>query len=124
MAIQGGGVSKYHRAIAGARWERVRRHVLNSANWQCAECGRYANQLDHIVPLSKGGAPWALTNLQPLCKEHHRRKTQGEKSKTYTGAQGMAGNTSRKCLNDIINRDLPNHNMRFINNDGIAAPTG
>ncbi len=32
----------------------------------CAICGRPADQLDHITPVSRGGTDHP-TNLQPLC---------------------------------------------------------
>lgn len=30
-------------------------------------CGRWATQVDHIIPLAKGGAPYDLGNLRPIC---------------------------------------------------------
>ena len=33
--------------------------MLDSANWRCSGCGRYANEVDRIVPLHKGGDPAA-----------------------------------------------------------------
>lgn len=40
----------------------------------CARCGRCGNlTLDHVVPLSKGGAH-RLSNLQLLCRECNTAK--------------------------------------------------
>jgi HNH endonuclease len=37
-------------------------------------CGRLAKDVDHIVPLMDGGAPFDLANLQSLCRPCHNRK--------------------------------------------------
>ena len=37
-----------------------------------------ATEVDHVVPLFKGGAALDEDNLQPLCKPCHRRKTNDE----------------------------------------------
>jgi 5-methylcytosine-specific restriction endonuclease McrA len=42
------------------------------------QCGGPAEETDHIRPLSQGGAPYAWSNLQSMCKPCHREKTQGE----------------------------------------------
>lgn len=46
-----------------------------NAHWQdpCAECGASDTQIDHRMPLSKGGAH-ALENLQMLCVTCNARK--------------------------------------------------
>lgn len=61
------------------RWRRLRLAVLR-AEPLCAECLRQgrlvpATQVDHIVPISRGGAVWDPDNLQPLCASCHSRKT-------------------------------------------------
>ena len=63
----------------------MRRQVLDAANWQCARCGKYAREVDHIRPLEKGGAPFDLQNLQPLCFIDHRDKTRQENAKPVPG---------------------------------------
>lgn len=63
------------------RWERLRRKVLDAANWRCARCGGYANEVDHIIPCQAGGDHWADANLQPICKACHLDKTAGENAK-------------------------------------------
>ena len=63
------------------RWKRVRRLVLDAANWRCADCGAYGNQVDHIRPLKFGGARFDRDNLQVLCGGRdgcHARKTRAE----------------------------------------------
>ena len=51
----------------------------------CRECKRMgrvtaAEEVDHIVPRSEGGALYDMSNLQPLCRECHARKSSGEQS--------------------------------------------
>ncbi|MEJ7667701.1 MAG: HNH endonuclease signature motif containing protein [Casimicrobiaceae bacterium] len=59
-----------------ARWFRA--HPLCAA---CDELGitRLGTQLDHIVPLSKGGSDTDEANYQSLCAEHHEEKSLREK---------------------------------------------
>jgi 5-methylcytosine-specific restriction protein A len=47
---------------------------------QCAARGRQvlAGQVDHITPVTAGGALYAEDNLQSLCLPCHRRKTAAE----------------------------------------------
>ena len=65
-----------------AVWERLRRAIL-SKEPLCRQCKRdgvneKATEVDHIVPLSQGGRPYHVDNLQPLCKPCHSRKTAAE----------------------------------------------
>ena len=71
-------MSRFHARLNRRRWAIVRRRVLDAAGWRCATCGRYANQVDHAVPLHKGGEPFDEKNLQILCRSHHVEKTRRE----------------------------------------------
>ncbi|MBI1824825.1 MAG: HNH endonuclease [Planctomycetes bacterium] len=52
-------------------WRRLRIMVLRREPLcQWPECNEPANQVDHIVPLSKGGTN-EFSNLQSLCARHH-----------------------------------------------------
>jgi len=52
----------------------LRRKVLERDNYQCQECGSYSYlELDHIIPLSKGGAT-SYDNLQVLCRSYNGHK--------------------------------------------------
>ena len=82
-------MSKHHRRLNPARWNRVRRKVLDAASFRCAVCGRYGNEVDHVVPLDKGGDPYDSGNLQVLCKEHHIDKTRRE-NETWTSPEREA----------------------------------
>ena len=55
----------------------------------CAECQRNGKMrsmedVDHIVPLSRGGAPLDPKNLQSLCRKCHLAKTAAESRKRPT----------------------------------------
>jgi 5-methylcytosine-specific restriction endonuclease McrA len=62
-------------------WRKARRaHLLDPTNALCVKClelGRYevATVLDHIVPITQGGAVWDRENWQPLCTTHHNQKS-------------------------------------------------
>ena len=43
--------------------------------------------MDHIEPLHQGGDPWALDNLQVLCRDCHIRKTAAENRRELTPAE-------------------------------------
>ena len=53
----------------GQRYRRIRREVLVEGEYRCVNCGavRLDNQVDHVVPLAKGGAMSDRGNLQVLC---------------------------------------------------------
>lgn len=50
-----------------------RAHVLQGRP-PCRYCGRPATQVDHVVPVSKGGTH-ALSNLVPCCARCNRSKS-------------------------------------------------
>jgi 5-methylcytosine-specific restriction protein A len=61
------------------RWQHLRRKQLK-AEPLCRACwdqGRASpgKEVDHIRPISQGGAVWSLENLQSLCSAHHSLKT-------------------------------------------------
>ncbi len=70
-----------------SNWKEIRSKVLLRDNYRCravdedigARCGRFANQVDHIIP----GPDHGMSNLRSLCSWHHSRKssTEGNASK-------------------------------------------
>ena len=51
----------------------------------CAECKRNGriypgDELDHIIPVSKGGAKYDEANVEHLCRECHQSKSISEKA--------------------------------------------
>ena len=61
-----------------ARWNKIRLQVLDGDSWRCRRCGKQAAQVDHIVPLNRGGDLYDFGNLQSLCVKDHLDKTRGE----------------------------------------------
>jgi 5-methylcytosine-specific restriction protein A len=52
-------------------------------------CGRWAKDVDHIIPKSQGGAD-AMENLQSLCHNHHSMKTVRElRARRYGDARPL-----------------------------------
>ena len=80
-------MSRNHRRLYMPRWRALRRRILGAANWRCASCGHYANEVDHVIPLHRGGDPWDAENLQALCGGRggcHARKTARENRREPT----------------------------------------
>lgn len=66
----------------GAAWRRIRSYVLQRDKYLCVPCfdvGRVteAAEVDHKVPLAEGGTE-DVENLQAICTECHKKKTQTE----------------------------------------------
>jgi 5-methylcytosine-specific restriction enzyme A len=59
-------------------WQRIRAAQLRRQP-ECEMCGEPATDVDHILPLRKGGDN-GVGNLQSLCKRCHSRKTAREDS--------------------------------------------
>lgn len=58
-------------------WIRLR-NAFRLQNPLCANvdsCGGATHTVDHITPISEGGAPLDVSNLQPLCRECNASKT-------------------------------------------------
>ena len=71
-----------HRAVYQTKaWAMLRAQVL-SEEPLCRACSReFAKVVDHITPVSAGGAPFDLKNLQALCEPCHNRKTRTEQNR-------------------------------------------
>lgn len=69
-----------------AQWRNRTRPLQLRAFPYCQECDTKgelteASQVDHIIPLEQGGAPFDSDNLQSLCFRCHVIKTAGENRK-------------------------------------------
>ena len=68
-------------------WKRLRLAILRQEP-TCRECRRagqttLAHDVDHITPLSQGGAPFSPGNLQPLCRACHNAKINREEGGAF-----------------------------------------
>lgn len=71
-----------HQRGYGTAWTKLRLRILRRDKYQCQPCLKYgfyteAKEVDHITPKSKGGTD-SPDNLQAICKQCHRLKTQSE----------------------------------------------
>lgn len=68
--------------ISTTRWEELKNAAMAEHNGRCHWCGDFgADQVDHILAVSLGGAKTALENLAPIHAEPcHREKTAQEMS--------------------------------------------
>ena len=57
-----------------AAWTLVRLRVLERDRHTCHYCGRAATSVDHIIPLSRGGARLDPSNLVAACVSCNSRK--------------------------------------------------
>jgi 5-methylcytosine-specific restriction endonuclease McrA len=74
-------------------WERMRRFVLARDRYRCKTlgCDEPTRIVDHVVPLSKGGAPLDPANLVARCAKHN-----GERSVALAGAGWPNAGVRRK----------------------------
>ena len=87
-------MSRYHNTL-NRRWAVSRRAAFDRDGWRCQRCGRAGRlEVDHIIPLATGGAPYDLANLQTLCRACHIRKTRED-------AEGPVPENVR-CWRDLV----------------------
>lgn len=58
-------------AVKRAKWHRTVRAIILSR--PCAYCGGTATDVDHVIPLSRGGS-WRMRNLAPACSRCNSEK--------------------------------------------------
>ena len=62
-----------------SRWKRVRLQVLRNAP-VCERCSQdFSMEVNHIVPLERGGAEYDYDNLEALCVSCHRKVTAAQR---------------------------------------------
>lgn len=76
----------------------MRRAALRRAGFRSELSGAAGRlEVDHIVPLHRGGDAYDLANLQVLTRDEHIRKTAGENRKP-----DPARNAWRKLMNQFL----------------------
>ena len=58
------------------RWKKLRITILNRDGWTCTYCGDVATEVDHIIPLKRGGSD-DPENLTSACRTCNIRKKDG-----------------------------------------------
>lgn len=57
-----------------SRWRALSQQLRADHPW-CVKCGSTEDlTVDHIIPLQHGGEPYAISNLQVLCRADQNRK--------------------------------------------------
>jgi 5-methylcytosine-specific restriction endonuclease McrA len=71
--------SNWRWVYADPRWRALRLQV-RAENPYCEEpgCDALGTDVDHIVSVQDGGAPFDRANVQHLCRKHHSSKTNAE----------------------------------------------
>lgn len=80
-----------HERGYGTEWEKLRDIVLARDNYLCQICLESyritpATEVDHILPKAKGGTD-DPDNLQSICNDCHKIKTEYDKHGTVKGSQ-------------------------------------
>ena len=73
----GGGGTREKRNVSNL----MKKKVAASQGWKCAVCGETLDEtyeVDHTVPLFKGGSN-DMSNLRALCVRDHKKKTMDER---------------------------------------------
>lgn len=71
---------------SGTIWARIRQMVLTD-NPNCTRCGQPADTVDHIKPLSLGGAPLDLRNLRSMCRSCNSSRGNATRNRTPTSRE-------------------------------------
>ena len=69
-------------SASGRPWQRVRRQVLERDGYRCQigyqGCTVQATQVDHIRPMSAGGAKYDPSNLRAACRTCNAARPSGQ----------------------------------------------
>ena len=67
-------MSRFHARLNRPRWLEARAEALDRAGYQCERCQRPGRlEVHHREALQDGGAPYAQSNLEVLCRDCHIR---------------------------------------------------
>jgi 5-methylcytosine-specific restriction protein A len=73
---------KFGQGRGGRPWRRLRERILQRDSYVCQACARegrtqIAHEVDHVVNIAAGGTD-DPSNLEAICTDCHRKKTQQE----------------------------------------------
>ena len=77
----------------GRKWREIRKHILDRDDNRCQYCGQIANQVDHVIPVAKGGqdtednlvAACARCNYAKHDKDVDKFMTEKSKARFFKG---------------------------------------
>lgn len=72
-------MSRHHTLLDRHRWLQVRKRALERAGYRSELSGRAGVlEVDHRIPIARGGDPYDLGNVQVLTRGEHIAKTRKE----------------------------------------------
>jgi 5-methylcytosine-specific restriction endonuclease McrA len=89
------------RGYAG-RWPKVRLAILYRDCWRCHWCGGRADQVDHVVPVSAGGARRDPRNLVASCKRCNVRRAREREGRARRAWQRPPSSEPRRIWRGAI----------------------
>ena len=63
--------------LRGRLWQKIAREARERDGYMCQQCGCWAKEVDHKIPLRDGGTD-DPENLQVLCGDCHKAKSRRE----------------------------------------------
>ena len=51
-SLQDKGLALTRKAISTGKWKKLRITILDRDGWQCVQCGKPGDTVDHIIPVS------------------------------------------------------------------------
>ena len=100
-------MSRKHVKLHARRWARARQAVFRRDGWRCAQCGRAGRlECDHIDRDWRGD-PFAMSNLQSLCRTCHVEKTRQKNRRESTPAEAEWRAMVVEMLSKIDNTGNP-----------------
>ena len=84
------------------RWRALRQFIIKRSGHRCQSCGRAFGraEVDHIIPVARGGDWWAPENLQALCRSPcHFAKSAGERRRAASDPERDAW---KKLITDAM----------------------
>lgn len=83
------GCRKYYMDVTAAQWEAIRMYVFTRDHHVCVYCGRFADTVDHIIPVSKHGS-WHPDNCVAACQSCNSKKGTRDAREFVNDSHGKA----------------------------------
>lgn len=65
-----------------ANWRSTKARILKRDGGLCYQCGKPASEVDHVIPVARGGTH-DDDNLAAICTPHHEAKSEQERRQGY-----------------------------------------